>query len=106
LAAALGAARVRAAAVAGARTVVATCSADAARLLARLGFFDTGARVSFADRPGRKFLALQLDLWRAPPRPAYTLELELRSLQHPSFPAAAAAATSERSAGGDPLTAR
>ena len=103
LAAALGAARVRAAAAAGARSVVATCSVAAARVLTRLGFFDTGARVSFADRPGRSFLALQLNVGCAPPPPVYTLELELRSLQHPSFPAAVSLRAGTDGAGSDPL---
>jgi len=103
LAAALGSARVRAAAAAGARSVVATCSVAAARVLTRLGFFDTGARVSFADRPGRSFLALQLNVGCAPPPPVYTLELELRSLQHPSFPAAVSSRAGTEGAGSDPL---
>ncbi len=58
--------RVEAARLMGARSVMATASEGNARLLLKLGFTDIGETISFDDRPGVVFHALQLD-FPAPP---------------------------------------
>lgn len=62
LGARLNEARIDAARAAGARTAITTASAANARLLRRAGFRDIGATVTFAERPGVVFAAMQLDL--------------------------------------------
>jgi GNAT superfamily N-acetyltransferase len=57
---ALSEARIAAATEDGIRHFTVTSSAANARLLARLGFWDTGVRVRFPDRPGVEFLAMEL----------------------------------------------
>jgi len=57
----LNAARVAAARAMGARSVIATASDGNARLLRKIGFFDIGQSIVFADRPSTTFHALQLN---------------------------------------------
>jgi predicted GNAT family N-acyltransferase len=58
----LNAARVEAARAMGAKSVMATASEGNARLLLRIGFFEIGQTVVFADRPKTTFHALQMNL--------------------------------------------
>ena len=58
----LNAARIDAARAGGARSVITTASPANARLLRGAGFRDVGVTVTFADRPGATFAAMQLDL--------------------------------------------
>ena len=57
----LNAVRVDAAKAMGAASVMVTASEGNARLLLKLGFVDIGETISFDDRPGVVFRALQLD---------------------------------------------
>ncbi|KAI9003425.1 hypothetical protein DFJ74DRAFT_713642 [Hyaloraphidium curvatum] len=67
LASRLNAIRLDAAKDMGCRTMTVTASESNARLLAKLGFVDTGVRMEFDNRPGVEFRALELDMdkWKA-----------------------------------------
>ncbi len=62
VASALNSMRVAAARDAGARVAITTASATNARLLSRIGFVDIGVTISFDDRPGVVFHAMECEL--------------------------------------------